>query len=136
VTHDKTGCINEQENSSLSVGIEGEASRCVSQVDLPGIICDRHGNEKQHITLKKMRYNPKANFNLLSLTKLLMDGWTMTGDANAIVMRKGSSEIRFDIVIKTERGAIFATYIKHRDIRATGRYSGSRRKQDGCLEGK
>ena len=46
VTHDKTGCINEQENSSLSVGIEGEASRCVSQVDLSGIICDRYGNEK------------------------------------------------------------------------------------------
>jgi len=88
-THDKTGCINEQENSALSIGIEGEASRCVSQADLPGIICDRHGNEKQQITLRKMRHNSKANINLLSLTKLLMDGWTMTGDANAIMMGKG-----------------------------------------------
>ena len=115
VTHDKTGCINETENGALSVGIEGEASKCVSQVDLPGIICDKHGNEKLHVTLKKMRFNPKANFNLLSLTKLIMDGWKMTGDEEAIVMRKGGAEIRFDIVIKTERGAIFATYIKRRN---------------------
>ena len=30
VTNDKTGCINEQENSTMSVDIEGEASKCVS----------------------------------------------------------------------------------------------------------
>ena len=70
MTHDKTGCINEQENGALSVGIEGEASRCVSQVDLHGIICNKHGNEKQQVTLRKMRYNPKANFNLLRLMKI------------------------------------------------------------------
>ena len=98
------------------MGIEGEASKCACQVDLPGIICDKHGNEMQHVTLTKMKYNPKANFNLLSLMKLLMNGWEMRGDADAIVMRKGrSAEIRFDIVIKTERGAIFATYIKRRN---------------------
>ena len=45
VTPDKTGCSNEQENHALSVGIEGEVSKCASQVDLPGIICDKHGNE-------------------------------------------------------------------------------------------
>ena len=39
----------------------------------------------------------------------------MHGDADAIVMRKGSTQIRFDILIKTERGAIFATYIKRRN---------------------
>jgi len=39
----------------------------------------------------------------------------MTGDASAIVMRKGNAEICFDIFIKTERGAIFATYIKDRN---------------------
>jgi len=127
VTHDKIGCVNEQENRALSVEIDGETSRCASQVDLPGIKCDKHGNELQHVTLKKMRYNPKANFNLLSLTKLLMDGWTMNGDAKEIVMRKGSTQIRFDIVIKTERGAIFATYIKHRTVPdlQRGRYASS-----------
>ena len=62
VTHDKTGCINEQENHALPVGIEGQASKCAYQVDLPGIICDNHGNEMQHATLTKMRYNLTANF--------------------------------------------------------------------------
>ena len=41
VTNDKMGCVNEQENGTLSVGIEGEALKCVSQVDLPGILCDK-----------------------------------------------------------------------------------------------
>ena len=45
-----------------------------------------------------------------------MGGWSMTGDANAIVMRKGNDGIRFDIIIKTERGAIFATYITRRNV--------------------
>ena len=69
----------------------------------------------QIVALTKMRYNFKANLNLLSLTKLLMNGWEVSGDADAIVMRKGSAQICFDIVIKTERGAIFATYIKYRN---------------------
>ena len=102
VTNDKTGCVNKQENSTMSVGIEGEASKCVSQVDLPGILCEKKGNEKDPVTFKSMRYNPKANFNIISLTKLIMDGWIMTGDKNGIVMRKGNKEIRFNIVIKTE----------------------------------
>jgi len=97
------------------MGIEGKASKCHSEVDIPGIICDKYGNEVQEVTLRKCRYNPNANFNLLSLTKLLMDGWKMTGDNNAIVMRKGDCEIRFDIVIKTETGAIYAAYIKRRN---------------------
>ena len=69
------------------MGIEGKASKCHSEVDIPGTICDKYGNEVQNVTLKKCRYNPKSNFNLLSLTKLLMDGWIMTGDQNVIVMR-------------------------------------------------
>ena len=44
-----------------------------------------------------------------------MDGWIMTGNKNGIVMQKGNKEIQFNIVIKTERGAIFATYIKRRN---------------------
>jgi len=116
VTHDKAGCIDEQENCALSVGIEGEGLKCVSQVNLPGIIWDKHGHEKQHVTFRKYRYNPKASFNLLSLMNLLIDGWAITGDANAIMMRKGNAEIRFDIIIRSERGAIFATYVKSRDV--------------------
>ena len=86
VTNDKTGCVNKQENSTLSVGIDGEASKCASQVDLPGILRDKKGNEKDPVTFTSMWYNSKANFNLNSLTKLIMDGWIMTGDKNGIVM--------------------------------------------------
>ena len=114
--HNKDGCVNEQDNSALSMGIEGKASKCHSEVDIPGTICDKYGNEVQDVTLRKCRYTPNSNFNLLSLTKLLMDGWTMNGNNNAIVMRKGDNEIRFDIVIKTETGAIYAAYIKRRNV--------------------
>ena len=38
----------------------------------------------------------------------------MPGNRNAIVMRKGNAQICFDIVIMTERGTMFTTYIKCR----------------------
>ena len=106
---DKTGCTNKRENNALSLGIEGKATGCISECDIPGIICDKHGNEIQSVTVTNCRNNPKANFNLLSLTKLLKDGWQMAGDDESITMSKGPTSIKFDIVIPTQNGAIYAT---------------------------
>jgi len=50
------------------------------------------------------------------LAKLLIEGWNMTGVRATIVMRKGNAEIYFVIVVMTERGTTFATYIKRRNV--------------------
>ena len=57
-----------------------------------------------------MNYNNKYNLNLVSLTRLLMNGWKVTkGDNTGITVgNKNGSEIKFDIVVPTVCGAIFA----------------------------
>ena len=39
----------------------------------------------------------------------------MSRDKNVIVMRNGNIDIRFDIAVKSERGALVASYIEYRN---------------------
>jgi hypothetical protein len=61
-------------------------------------------------TLPDVSFNEKANFNLLSLSRLLKEGWTISrGDATIIEVRNaGGATIRFDIVVDMPKGAVFA----------------------------
>jgi hypothetical protein len=47
-------------------------------------------------------------FNLVSGTKLLLMGFKMTGDENAIIYVKGDQKLMFDIKIHTPEGVLFA----------------------------
>ena len=57
--------------------------------------------------LSKVRYAPENKFNLFSVTKLLMNGWFLGGDGNAIWLRNNEQTINFDINTKTKEGIIF-----------------------------
>ena len=61
-------------------------------------------------TLTEVNFNETHNFNLMSLTRLLMRGWHIeTGDETGIYILDGDgNKIAFDIVIPTTVGAIFA----------------------------
>ena len=79
-------------------------------MDFPGRFIGKDGSSGMKATLTDVNYNPKYNFNLLSLTRLLMNGWRITrGDKSRIIVKNvNKSEIVFDIVILTVCGAIFA----------------------------
>ena len=79
-------------------------------MDLPGRFIGKDGSSGMKATLTEVNYNPKYNFNLLSLTRLLINGWRITrGDKTGIIIKNvNKSEIVFDMVILTVRGAIFA----------------------------
>ena len=70
---------------------------------------DKKGKEKETVTMNDVSYIPKSNFNLFSLTKRMMNGYTLSGDINGIKLRKDNVEIVFDIVIKTNKGVLFCT---------------------------
>jgi hypothetical protein len=88
---------------------------------------EKDGSEGLKCTLTDVSYCNKLNFNLLSLTRLLFrGGWIIThGDKTGITVkgREGNS-IKFDIVIPTARGAIFAVRFV-RDIEVSGAYTGA-----------
>jgi hypothetical protein len=85
----------------------GRAKEAAIQVgDLPGIVCDQHGQALQNVILHDVTYAPSFKFNLFSTSKLQREGWTMVGDYNSNVLglqlsititfrRNNSYKIRF-----------------------------------------
>ena len=115
------GAKNVKANGSQSLGHAGKAVEATNTMDLPGQFIGKDGSSGMKATLTDVNYNPKYNFNLLSLTRLLMNGWSITsGDKTGIKIKNvNESEITFDIVILTVRGAIFACrFIRDADINA------------------
>ena len=116
-----SGAKNVKQNGSQSLGHSGKAVEAISTMNLPGQFIGKDGSSGMKATLTDVNYNPKYNFNLMSLTRLLMNGWRITrGDKTGITIRNvNESEITFDIVILTVRGAIFACrFIRDADINA------------------
>jgi hypothetical protein len=43
---------------------------------------------------------------------MIKQGWTMTGDASALMLQKDDKKVVFDIVIPTEKGMLLGMYLK------------------------
>ena len=84
----------------------------MKEVDISGVFCDKHGYKGLKATLIKVGLNSKHNFNLPSLTRLMQDGWSMSGDKDGITVRKNEMEIKFDIIIPNNQGAVYAGCFK------------------------
>ena len=111
-TKSKVGAINERKSGSTSLGQAGEALKATSTIDLKGQCVWRDGSLGMKVTLTDCSYNACHNFNLASLTRLMSRNWVIVkGDMTGITVRHPSgSVIDFDIVIPTEKGAIFACW--------------------------
>jgi hypothetical protein len=88
----------------------------LGQGDLPVTVCDQHGKTLQDVTLTDVKYVKDQHFNLISTTKLQRDGWIPGGNETASWFTKGDKRIKFDIMIPTADGCIFAVYLEHRRV--------------------
>jgi hypothetical protein len=71
----------------------------------------KSGEKGLQVVLKDCSFSAKHNFNLLSMSRLLhKQGWERVhGDESLIRTENGKGEvIDFDIVVRTEKGAIYA----------------------------
>ena len=83
--------------------------KAAKTIDLLGIFVNNDGTLGLRGTLMEVNYSPKMNFNLLSLMRLLRNGWSITsGDETGIKVMKDGNVIAFDIMIPTSLGCIFA----------------------------
>jgi hypothetical protein len=55
---------------------------------------------------------PKAAFNLFSLTKMIKKDWILHGNDDMIWLEKDDKKVKFDIKIKTSRGALLGMNVK------------------------
>ena len=83
--------------------------------DLP--VWNRTSQGKEKCTLTDV--NLFGRFNLLSITKLLLKGWTMTGShPNGIVLTNGGKTIHFNIGVRTKYGILYVVKLERRNTNA------------------
>jgi hypothetical protein len=96
---------------AITVG-NGENVKAAMIGEIPGVICDKHGNAVDHSVLTEVTHLPGGKYNLFSLTRMIKLGWTMTGDKTSVILHKGPKKVVFDIVIPTAKGMLFGMYFK------------------------
>ena len=110
----KHDSINNRESKVMSQGMTGEGVKSSVLMDFMMTHYSKTGEEGETFKLTDVSYNPKYNFNLFSAARCLMQGWSMQGDKESItlVSADGKHKIKFDLVVRTPKGAVFATVFK------------------------
>ena len=94
-----------------SLGHVGLAMESTVLIDIPGVFVTKSGDAGMKAVLKDCSFSMKHNFNLLSMSRLLhKQGWKIVcGDDTLIRIENGKGgTIDFDIVVPTEKGALYA----------------------------
>ena len=109
----KQGGINSRPSTSRTRGISGQAIKPSMEVDLPGMYCDKNGNDQFAVKLRDVDAIPKSHYNLISLTKLMEEGHKVIGTKkDGLSVKKGGRVIKFDIRVKTPKGVLWCAYIR------------------------
>ena len=68
--------------------------------------CEAHQNDgtMKKVVLKDVRVAPGAGCNLLSLTRLLNNGYNLRGDKNGLTAVRGKTSVTFDQMIHAGSG--------------------------------
>jgi hypothetical protein len=106
------GGTNVRAPSAAAQGITGPAIAAESKMDLPSIVCDRFGQEQSRVTLTNVSCRKGNNFNLFSVGRCLINGWSLSGRSEELVLTKGEMKITFDIVVRTKKGALYCVLMK------------------------
>ena len=111
-TKSNAGATNIRSSVKMSQGMTGNA---VSNelMDLRLTQYSKSGVRGHTVTLTDVCYNRKFKYNLFSPSRLLSKGWKMKGDGDSITMTSECESYKFvfDIVIRTPKGAIYATIL-------------------------
>ncbi len=65
------------------------------------------------VLLKDVQVNPKFNYNLISITKLLKDGYYLIGDSNGVYIarHKDQKELLFNVKRNMDTSFLLGAYL-------------------------
>ena len=113
VTNSLDGMINVRKTQgSIKVG-DGKLVevKCIGDKIMT---CRTRKGEKQHVTLKDVKYAPEMFVNLFSILTVLNKGWKLSNEGANLILKKGEIEIVFDKVIKSGSGVVVGCEFKPR----------------------
>jgi hypothetical protein len=77
VKHKQEG-INSRPSTSRTKGIYGQAVKPSMKVDLPGMYCDKSGEDQFAVKLQNVDTILESHYNMISITKLMEEGHKIT----------------------------------------------------------
>ena len=112
VTKFTTGGINQRKSTIKMKGWMNNSAAGTYEMDIPVRYCDRDGNKLRAACLTDVQVNERFNFNLFSITKMLLKGYQLKGDKKSISIWKGKVSFVFVTVVNTKHGALFCAIMK------------------------
>jgi hypothetical protein len=113
-------CREAKESEKAKKCANGGISKAKEVGNLHLTFCDNTGLEVMPIITKDMEYYPECPYNVLSGPKRLLQGWKLSGDKDCLVISKDGIEIRFNIIIRTEKSCLYVAYMKQNMVTETG----------------
>jgi hypothetical protein len=98
VTKHLKGGVNHRITTRGARGVAAEASY---ETDMPAIHCDATGQQCFLVRLNNVQVSDQFNFNLFSMTRVMLEGFELVGNAEKLTLKKGNCELRFDTVLHT-----------------------------------
>jgi len=109
----KQGGIDSRPSTSRNRGISGQAIKPSMEVDLPGMYCDKSGDDQFAVKLQEVDVIPESHYNIISLTKLMEVGYKVVGTKkDGLSVEKRGRVIKFDSRVETPEGVLWCAYIQ------------------------
>ena len=77
---------------------------------------NRDGKAGKKILWKDVHVGKHFEYNLLSVTKYMKEGWKLNGSTAKMTLTKGEVVLTFDILIKTGQGTLYCAYFKRNAV--------------------
>jgi hypothetical protein len=104
--------IDSRPSTSRTRVISGQAIKPSMEVDLPGMYCDKNGDNQFAVKLRDVDVILESHYNLISLTKLMEEGHkVIRTKKDGLSVKKGGRVIKFDIRVETPKGVLWCAYI-------------------------
>jgi hypothetical protein len=112
-TKHKQGGISSRSSTGRTRGVYGQADKPITEVDLPGMYCNKSSKDQFAVTLQNVDIIPESHYNLISITTLMEEGHKVTENKKyGITVEKGRWVIKIDIRAETPKGVMWCAYIK------------------------
>jgi hypothetical protein len=101
----KQGRIDSRPSTCRTRGISGQAIKPSMEVDLPGMYCDKNGDNQFAVKLRDVDIIPESHYNLISLMKLMEEGHkVIENKKDGLSVEKGGRVINSLTTIRVRAG--------------------------------
>lgn len=93
------------------MAFDGNVMKITQIYDMAGMTRNADGKDVAKLTISGINHVPGARFNLFSGPYAVSQGWKFFGDSSGVTLTKGQAVLKFDLLIPTGAGYLYAITI-------------------------